>query len=125
MLDLVKNFSSAGEAAYAAAAGVTGCDQPWSEANQEKWEEAAAAAIMFGQQHAAEAQVAFFKTGACVPYCLNDEGDLFTAQLAEKPGAIDICVNGNFVRRLECGDVSGAIREFSGIAKAPPGFIIA
>lgn len=32
-----------GRAAYEAAAKVSGCDQPWAEANQPKWEAAAEA----------------------------------------------------------------------------------
>ena len=32
-----------GQVAYEAAATASGCDQPWIEANQQKWEAAAAA----------------------------------------------------------------------------------
>lgn len=126
MHESMKNFQSAGEAAYSAAAERTGCSQPWSEANQEKWEEAAAAAIMFGQQHAAEAQVAFFKTGSCVPYSLDEDGNLFTAQLVSIPsGTIEIKVNGKFIRYIRCADMDSAINEFADIVMAPPGFVIA
>lgn len=126
-MHLSKNkFKSAGEAAYAAAAERTGCSQPWPEANQEKWEEAAAAAIMFGRQHAAEAQVAFFKTGACVPYDIDEDGNLFTAQLVAIPSdTIEIRVNSEFIRHIRCADMDSAINEFADIVMAPPGFVIA
>jgi hypothetical protein len=36
----VRSRKTPGQIAYEAAAGVTGCQQPWAGANQEKWEAA-------------------------------------------------------------------------------------
>ena len=45
MTNITQQDEALGRAAYEAAAAMTGCDQPWEEANQDKWIAAAQAAV--------------------------------------------------------------------------------
>lgn len=122
-LDVSTEFKSPGEAAYAQAADHEECSQDWSLANQDMWDDAACGAILYGKQHAAEAQIAYFKKGACVPYYVDDDGKVFTAQInpEESPG-ITIMVSDKFVRVIRTNSYDDAIIWFTNLVRSPPGW---
>lgn len=119
-------FSSIGEAAYAYADEFDECKPEWSDANQDLWDTAACGAILFAQQHAAEAQIAFFKLGACVPYALSgdDQDQVMSARLVDPThGGIDISVNGKYLRTIDIYGGDSTVQWFSNLVTSPPGYL--
>lgn len=119
-------FSSAGEAAYAYADEFEECKAEWASANQDLWEYAACGAILFGQQHAANAQIAFFKLGACVPYYVDvdNHNKVMAAELTDRVnGGITITVDGEYLRHLEIEGLENTIQWFSNLVTSPPGWL--
>ncbi|WAT32259.1 hypothetical protein [Pseudomonas sp. GXZC] len=119
-------YSTAGEAAYAYADEFDECKSEWASANQDLWEYAACGAILFGQQHAADAQIAFFKLGACVPYYIDvdNQDKVMSAQLTDPVnGGITIKVNGEDLRYLETDGLEHSIQWFTNLVTSPPGWL--
>ena len=119
-------YQTGGEAAYAYADEFEECKPAWESANQDLWEYAACGAILYGQQRAAEAQIAYFKRGACVPYSLasHDQNQVMTAELADPVhGGITIKVNGVYLREIEVYGLENTIEWFSNLVTSPPGWL--
>lgn len=119
-------YNSAGEAAYAYANDYEECKPHWDGANQDLWEHAACGAILYGRQRAADAQIAYFKLGACVPYALasHDPSKVMTAELTDAiDGGLTIKVNGEHLRDLEIWGLEDTIEWFSNLVTSPPGWI--
>lgn len=119
-------YSTAGEAAYAYADEFDECKPEWASANQDLWEYAACGAILFGQQHAANAQIAFFKLGACVPYYVDvdNQNKVMAAELTDPVnGGITIKVDGECLRHLEIEGLENTIQWFSNLVTSPPGWL--
>lgn len=119
-------YSTAGEAAYAYADEFDECKPEWASANQDLWEYAACGAILFGQQHAAHAQIAFFKLGACVPYYVDvdNQNKVMAAELTDPVnGGITIKVDGEYLRHLEIEGLENTIQWFSNLVTSPPGWL--
>lgn len=118
-------FSSAGEAAYAQANKYDECKQAWAEAHQDLWEHAACGAILFGRQHGADAQIAYFKLGARVPYALGGgPNEVMTAELTDSVhGGITLRVNGEYLRDLDVRGLAETIKWFSDLVTSPPGWL--
>lgn len=119
-------YSTAGEAAYAYADEFDECKPEWASANQDLWEYAACGAILFGQQHAANAQIAFFKLGSCVPYYVDvdNQNKVMAAELTDPVnGGITIKVDGECLRHLEIEGLENTIQWFSNLVTSPPGWL--
>lgn len=119
------DYSSVGEAAYAYANEFEECRPLWEGANQDLWEHAACGAILYGQQHAAEAQIGYFRLGACVPYAIasHDVSQVMTAELKDPVhGGITLKVNGVYLRDLNIHGLEETIRWFSNLVTSPPGW---